>query len=230
MQILHLHSHRLVIIDKRSLLLSIQPYLLDQVFSRRSLIRLLLTKGKSLVCLDKLPFSVDNDSLELVPLTDQLLAICINLLLQLKVLFQESVPLSLALPLPSLMFLQETPLLAELLALSLKDVREMVGILAAGTRGSLHCTFDPLTKLHQLVLLALALTSHLVQLSLEQKCLLGKVRLADFCEGLPYRGYLRFQLIVHLLLPSQMLILYFNLSSHAIGIFLQIFDFLVLFL
>ena len=96
-QVLHLHRHCLVIIDQCSLFLSIQTDLLDQVFRCGSLVSLLLTEGQSLVRLDELPLRVYYNSLELISLSDQLLSIGIDLLLQLQVLLQKCVPFALAL-------------------------------------------------------------------------------------------------------------------------------------
>ena len=111
-QILHLHRHRLVIIDQRSLFLRIQTDLLDQVFSRSSLVSLLLTEGKSFVRLDELPLRVYYDSLELISLSDQLLAIGIYLLLQLQVLLQKRVPLALTMSLAPLVLINQFAQLA----------------------------------------------------------------------------------------------------------------------
>ena len=109
---MHLHRHRLVIIDQRSLLLRIQTDLLDQVFSRSSLVSLLLTEGKSFVRLDELPLRVYYDSLELISLSDQLLAIGVYLLLQLQVLLQKRVPLALAMSLAPLVLIDQFAQLA----------------------------------------------------------------------------------------------------------------------
>ena len=96
--------------------------LLDEVLGRGPLLSLLLTQGEPLVRLDEFAFSIDNHGLELVSLPHELLAISVYLLLQMQVLLQEGVPLALALSFASLMFLNQTPQLAELLRLRLKDV------------------------------------------------------------------------------------------------------------
>ena len=111
-QVLHLHRHRLVIIDQRSLLLRIHTDLLDQVFSRGSLVSLLLTEGKSFVRLDEFPLRVYYDGLELISLSDQLLSIGIDLLLQLQVLLQKRVPLALALSFAPLVLIDQFAQLA----------------------------------------------------------------------------------------------------------------------
>ena len=142
---MHLHSHCLIIVDQRSLLLLVDPNLLNKVFCCDSLLSRLLAESQSLVSFDELAPRVDDDSLELVSLSDQLLAICIDLLLKLQVLFEQGVPLALALALSPLVLLKQPSELAELLRLSLKEVREVIGLcLIVGTAGLLHGALDSL--------------------------------------------------------------------------------------
>lgn len=54
-EVLHLHSHRLVVIDQRSFLFLAQPYLLNEVFGSKSFVSLLLAQSKSLVGFDQFP-------------------------------------------------------------------------------------------------------------------------------------------------------------------------------
>ena len=109
---MHLHSHCLIIVDQRSLLLLVDPNLLNKVFSCDSLLGRLLAESQSLVSFNELALRVDDDSLELVSLSDQLLAICIDLLLKLQVLFEQGIPLALALALSPLVLLKQPSELA----------------------------------------------------------------------------------------------------------------------
>ena len=94
MKVLHLDSHGLVIVDQGCLFFLVHTNLLDEVLSSLSLLLRLLTESQALVCFDQLALSVDDHSLELVTLTDQLLPIGIDLLLKLQVFLQEGVPLA----------------------------------------------------------------------------------------------------------------------------------------
>ena len=122
-EVLHLESHGLVVSDQGSFLLVVHPDLLHEVLRRGALVRLLLAEGEALVRLDQLAFRVDDHRLELVPLPDQLLVVSIDPLLELEVLFEESVPLALAAPLTPLVFLDQAAKFAQLLRLGLQDVR-----------------------------------------------------------------------------------------------------------
>ena len=121
-QILHLHRHRLIVIDQGSLFFGVDSDLLDQILSSRSLIRLLLAQRQALVGLDELTLGVDDHGLELISLPNELLAIRIDLLLQLQILLQECVPFPLALTLSPLMLLYKATQLTKFLTLSLKYV------------------------------------------------------------------------------------------------------------
>ena len=122
MHLLDLHGHSLVVRHQSSLLILVHSDLLDEVLGCGPLLPLLLTQGEPFVRLDEFAFSIDDHSLELVPLPHELLAIGVYLLLQMQVLFQEGVPLALALSLASLVLLNQTSQLAELLRLCLEDV------------------------------------------------------------------------------------------------------------
>ena len=93
-KVLHLHSHCLVIVDQGRLFFLVHSNLLDEILSSLSLLLILLTEGQALVCLDKLALSIDNNSLELVTLSDQLLSVSIDFLLELQVFLQKGVPLT----------------------------------------------------------------------------------------------------------------------------------------
>ena len=122
MHLLDLHGHSLVVRHQGCLLILVHSDLLDEVLGSGPLLSLLLTQGEPFVCLDEFALSIDDHSLELVPLPHELLAICVYLLLQMQVFFQEGVPLALALSFASLVLLNQTSQLAELLRLCLKDV------------------------------------------------------------------------------------------------------------
>ena len=107
MQILHLHSHCLIVIDQGSLFFGVDADLLHEILGRRALIRLLLAQRQSFVGLDELSLGVDDHGLELVPLPDELLAIRVDFLLQLQVLFQKRVPFPLALAFAPLVLFNE---------------------------------------------------------------------------------------------------------------------------
>ena len=64
-------------------------------------------------------------------MSDQLLAIGIDFLLKLKVFFQKCVPFALALSFAPLVLINQLAQLAQLLALRLENVREVVWVLAA---------------------------------------------------------------------------------------------------
>jgi len=93
-KVLHLHSHCLVIVDQGSLFFLVHSNLLDEILSSLSLLLILLTEGQALVCLDQLALSIDNNSLELVTLSNQLLSVSIDLLLELQVFLEKGVPLA----------------------------------------------------------------------------------------------------------------------------------------
>lgn len=112
---MHLDCHRLVIVDEGRLLLLAHSDLLNQVLSCHSFVLRVLAHGKTLVGFDQLALRVHNDGLELVPLPDQLLAVCVDLLLKLQVLPKECVPLSLAAPFTSLVLLEQSSELTQLL-------------------------------------------------------------------------------------------------------------------
>ena len=122
MHLLDLHGHSLVVRHQGSFIILVHSDLLDEVLGCGPLLPLLLTQGEPFVRLDEFAFSIDDHSLELVPLPHKLLAICVDLLLQMQVLFQEGVPLALALSFASLVLLNQTSQLAELLRLCLKNV------------------------------------------------------------------------------------------------------------
>jgi len=104
----------------------------------------------------------------LIALPNQLLPIGVDFLLQLKVFLQEGIPFTLALSFTPLVLLDEPPELAELLALRLQDVREVVWVVAGALVWiHLHCTLDSFSELLELVLLVLTFTTHLIQLCLE---------------------------------------------------------------
>lgn len=131
-----------------------------------------------------------------------------------QVLFEQSVPLSLALTLAPLVLLDQSPELAQLLALRLEDVGEVVGVLATVAWHRLHSSLDALSQLLQLGLLALTLSTHLVQLRLQQQRLLGQISLADFSQGELRLGDFGLQLLVCLFLASHVLVLDFDKRAH----------------
>ena len=108
MHLLDLHGHSLVVRHQSSLFILVHSDLLDEVLGCGPLLSLLLTQGEPFVRLDKFAFSIDDHSLELVPLPHKLLAICVYLLLQMQVLFQQGVPLALALSFAPLVLLNQT--------------------------------------------------------------------------------------------------------------------------
>ena len=83
MKVLHLYCHRLVVVYQGGLLLLANPDLLNQVLGGNSFVLRVLAHGQAPVRLDQLALSVHDNCLELVTLTDQLLAISTDLLLQL---------------------------------------------------------------------------------------------------------------------------------------------------
>ena len=88
MHLLDLHGHSLVVRHQSSLLILVHSDLLDEVLGCGPLLPLLLAQGEPFVRLDEFAFSIDDHSLELVPLPHELLAIGVYLLLQMQVLFQ----------------------------------------------------------------------------------------------------------------------------------------------
>jgi len=110
--ILDLDRHRLIVNDQRCLLLLSKAHLLDEVFGGKSLLALLLAQRESLVGFNKLALGVHNHSLELVSLPHELLGVRVDLLLQLEVFFEKSVPLALTASLAPLVLLEKSALLA----------------------------------------------------------------------------------------------------------------------
>lgn len=107
-KLLHLYSHLLVVVDQSGLLLLINPDLINQILSSSPLILSLLTQRQPLICLNELPLSIDDHSLELITLPHKLLSISIDLLLELQVLLQECIPLPLAASLTPLVLFNQS--------------------------------------------------------------------------------------------------------------------------
>ena len=112
MKILNLHGHHLIVIDQGRFLFLIDLDLFNQILSRRSLAILLahgtgcpLDHRQTLIGLNELALGIDDHGLELVALSEQLLRIAVDLLLQVEVLAQEGVPLALAGSFPTLVLL-----------------------------------------------------------------------------------------------------------------------------
>ena len=114
-EVLHLDGHGLVVVDEGRLLLLTHSDLLHQVLSRHSLVLGVLAHGETFVGFDQLALGVHDHGLELISLPNQLLAVCVDLLLQLQVLPKECVPLPLATPLTPLVLFQKSFELTQLL-------------------------------------------------------------------------------------------------------------------
>jgi len=104
-QVLDLQRQSLIVRKQCRLLILLNSYLLHEEVGSCSFVLLGLHMGKSLCGLYELPFVCDDHALKLFSLSKQLLGACGDLLLQVEVLLQKSVPLTLADTFTALMFL-----------------------------------------------------------------------------------------------------------------------------